>query len=440
MVAQFPRLSSVSRRRFLYAAAVWPLLRTAHAVPKSGRVVIAGAGWGGLRAAAALRQYAPGLEVTLVDRSAHFTSFSGSNRWLVGHADAPPPLQRNYAELAAARGYRFLQGEIRALERAAQLLHTSAGALPYDWLVVAPGIEEDWRAWGVDDAASVARLETEASGAMRSAADLPRLRARLQDFKGGDLVLAIPPAPYRCPPAPYERASQIAHYLKQHKPNSKVIILDPKPSFTKQALFEQAWTELYGYKTDNALLEWWSGDAKAAGVVEVDVASKTAITQFGDRVQGAVLNVIPPQKAGKLAFDAGLVDATGWCPVNKLTFESTLHPKVHVIGDACMADSLPKSGFAANSEAKVCASAIHALLNGLDVESPSFSNGCYSLVGKDYAISVVGVYRLSDDGKLVESIAGSGGVSSATATAQDRLFDASYAYSWYNNFTPDVFR
>lgn len=400
------------------------------------RIVVIGGGTGGATVAKYLRRLDNTLDVTLIEKNAIYTTCYMSNEVLSGDRTLES-LQFNYDGLKA-HGVKIVTDEVTGIDYDAGLVLTKGGiSYPYDRCVVSPGI--DFR---YDQIAGYSEADIETvPHAWKAGQQTLLLRDQLKAMpNGGTVVIAAPPNPYRCPPAPYERASQIAHYLKQHKPNSKVIILDPKPSFTKQALFEQAWTELYGYKTDNALLEWWSGDAKAAGVVEVDVASKTAITQFGDRVQGAVLNVIPPQKAGKLAFDAGLVDATGWCPVNKLTFESTLHPKVHVIGDACMADSLPKSGFAANSEAKVCASAIHALLNGLDVESPSFSNGCYSLVGKDYAISVVGVYRLSDDGKLVESIAGSGGVSSTTATAQDRLFDASYAYSWYNNFTQDVFR
>lgn len=400
------------------------------------RIVVIGGGTGGATVAKYLRRLDNTLDVTLIEKNAIYTTCYMSNEVLSGDRTLES-LQFNYDGLKA-HGVKIVTDEVTGIDYDAGLVLTKGGiSYPYDRCVVSPGI--DFR---YDQIAGYSEADIETvPHAWKAGQQTLVLRDQLTAMpNGGTVVIAAPPNPYRCPPAPYERASQIAHYLKQHKPNSKVIILDPKPSFTKQALFEQAWTELYGYKTDNALLEWWSGDAKAAGVVEVDVASKTAITQFGDRVQGAVLNVIPPQKAGKLAFDAGLVDATGWCPINKLTFESTLHPKVHVIGDACMADSLPKSGFAANSEAKVCASAIHALLNGLDVESPSFSNGCYSLVGKDYAISVVGVYRLSDDGKLVESIAGSGGVSSATATAQDRLFDASYAYSWYNNFTQDVFR
>lgn len=434
-------MKALERRRFLKTLVAGAVAGTVLGFPAIGRaagqkVVVIGGGTGGATVAKYLRRLDNTLDVTLIEKNAVYTTCYMSNEVLSGDRTLES-LQFNYDGLKA-HGVKIVQDEVTGIDYDGRLVLTKSGTrYPYDRCVVSPGIDFKYEAIAGYSEAATATVPH----AWKAGPQTLILRDQLQAMDdGGTVVIAAPPNPYRCPPAPYERASQIAYYLKQHKPNSKVIILDPKTSFTKQALFEQAWTELYGYKSSNAMIEWWSGDTKAAGVVEVDVVAKTAITQFGDRVQGAVLNVIPPQKAGKLAFDADLVDNTGWCPVNKLTFESTRHPNVHVIGDACMADSLPKSGFAANSEAKVCAAAIHALLNGLEVESPSFSNGCYSLVGKDYAISVVGVYRLSDDGKLVESIPGSGGVSSATATAQDRLFDASYAYSWYNNFTQDVFR
>ncbi len=399
------------------------------------RVVVVGGGTGGATVAKYLRRLDNTLEVTLIEKNALYTTCYMSNEVLSGERSLES-LQFNYDGLKA-HGVKVVIDEVTGIDYDAKLILTKGGiSYPYDRCVISPGIDFKYEA-----IAGYSEAATEiVPHAWKAGAQTLLLRDQLQAMpNGGVVVIAAPPNPYRCPPAPYERASQIAYYLKQHKPNSKLIILDPKPSFTKQALFEQAWKELYGYKTPDSVIEWRSSDP-AAGVLEVDVSSKTAITEFGDRVQGSVLNVIPPQKAGKLAFDADLVDSTGWCPVNKQSFESTRHPYVHVIGDACMADSLPKSGFAANTEAKVCAAAIHALLNGLELASPAFSNGCYSIVGKNYAISVVGVYRLSDNGKVIESIPGSGGTSSATANAQDRLFDASYAYSWYNNFTQDVFK
>jgi sulfide dehydrogenase [flavocytochrome c] flavoprotein subunit len=256
---------------------------------------------------------------------------------------------------------------------------------------------------------------------------------------GGTVIIAAPPNPYRCPPAPYERASQIAHYLKQSKPKSKVLILDPKTSFSKQPLFEEAWTSLYGYGSDNSMIEWISSEANAARVVKYE-SPNSVTTEFGDLHQGDVINIIPPQKAGKIAFDADLVDDSGWCPINRQSFESTRHPNIHIIGDACSASSLPKSGFAANTEAKVCARAIVDLLQGNTLANPAFTNACYSVVGTDYAISISATYQLSDNGKEILKVAGSGGLSPLKSDAVFHKQEQRYAYSWYNNFTADVFK
>jgi sulfide dehydrogenase [flavocytochrome c] flavoprotein subunit len=231
----------------------------------------------------------------------------------------------------------------------------------------------------------------------------------------------------------------MAHYLKQHKPQSKVLILDPKSSFSKQPLFEEAWQTLYGYGSANSMIEWISSENNASGVVEYE-GSNTVLTEFGDRYTADVLNIIPPQKAGKIAFIADLVDSSGWCPVNRQSFESTRHADIHVIGDACSASSLPKSGFAANSEAKVCARAVIDLLQGKTLANPAFTNACYSVVGTDYAISVSATYQLSDNGKEILKVAGSGGVSPLESTADFHQQEQRYAYSWYKNFTKDVFK
>lgn len=402
----------------------------------SQRVVVIGGGTGGATVAKYLRRLNTNLDVTLIEKNAIYTTCYMSNEVLSGERTLES-LQFNYDGLKA-HGVKIVQDEVIGMDYAGKLVLTKGGiSYPYDRCVISPGI--DFR-YDTIAGYSETAIET-VPHAWKAGTQTTLLRDQLAAMTdGGTVVIGAPPNPYRCPPAPYERASQIAYYLKKHKPNSKVIILDPKTSFTKQALFEQAWAELYGYGTDNALLEWWSGLSEASRVTELDLASKTVKTKDGHSVTGQVVNLIPAQKAGKLAFDVDLVDTTGWCPVNKLTFESTRHPFVHVIGDACIADSLPKSGFAANSEAKVCAAAVNALLTGQDLDSPSFSNGCYSVVSKDYAISVVGVYRLSDDGKMIESIAGSGGTSSSTSTAEQRKIDAEYAYGWYNNFTQDVFK
>src|SRR5204863_46669 len=197
------------------------------------------------------------------------------------------------------------------------------------------------------------------------------------------------------PPGPYERASLIAHYLKTKKPKSKLLVLDAKDAFSKQRLFQAAWAELYP-----GLLEWVPL-SKGGNVTSVDAATRTLVTDFG-RHQAKVANVIPPQKAGRIADAAGVADRSGWCPIDPVTFESKLQPGIHVIGDAAIAGAMPKSAFAANSQAKTCAAAVALLLTGGAPSSPKLINTCYSLVAPDYGISVAGVYQPSASGPFPE--------------------------------------
>lgn len=426
------------RRHFLKtliaSGALLSLSPSRNALAASRRIVVVGGGTGGASVAKYLRLLDSSLEVTLIERNPIYTTCYMSNEVISGERDLSS-IQFNYDGLRK-HGVTVVHDEVTQIDPENRLVQTASGnSYPYDRCVVSPGI--DFRYDTIDgyDAA----LTDTVPHAWKAGPQTTLLKNQLHAMdNGGTVVIAAPPNPYRCPPAPYERASQIALYLKNHKPKSKVIILDPKTSFAKKSLFEEAWTNLYGYGTDNALVEWVSGD-NAAGVVALDTASNTLITEFDDRFSGDVLNIIPAQKAGPIAFSADLTDETGWCPVNRQTFESTRHANIHVIGDACIANALPKSGFAANSEAKVCAAAIVALLDGQEIPNPTYANGCYSVVGENYAISIVGVYRLSDDGKTIDSIAGSGGASPLMASDDEHLLDAKYAYGWYNNFTQDVF-
>lgn len=403
------------------------------------RIVVIGGGTGGATVAKYLRLLDSSLDVTLIEKNPTYTTCYMSNEVLSGERSLAS-LQFGYDGLRA-RGVTVVHDEVVMIDPVGQVVQTKNGnSYAYDRCVVSPGVDFRYDTVAGYDATIA---DTSVPHAWKAGAQTTLLRDQIHSMEnGGTVIVAAPPNPYRCPPAPYERASQIAYYLKQHKPNSKVIILDPKVSFAKKDLFEDAWKQLYGYGSANAQLEWVSGD-DAAGVVELQAstadAPKTVITEFGEQFTGAVVNIIPAQQAGSIAFKADLVDSTGWCPVNRQTFESTLHANIHIIGDACQANSLPKSGFAANSEAKVCAAAIVALLNGDEVPSPTFANGCYSIVGENYAISVVGVYRLSDDGSVIQGISGSGGTSPRSASTEARRLDTKYAHGWYNNFTQDVF-
>ena len=257
------------------------------------------------------------------------------------------------------------------------------------------------------------------------------LRRQLEAMEDGGLVVISAPAnPFRCPPGPYERASLIAYYLKTRKPHSKLIVLDSKDVFSKQRLFQNAWKELYP-----GLLEWVSL-SDGGKVTRVDPATNTFETDF-DSHKADVANIIPPQKAGRIVETAGAADRTGWCPIDPVTFESKLAPNVHVIGDAAIAGAMPKSAFAANAQAKVCAAAVAKLIGGGKPDEPKLVNTCYSLVAPDYGISVAGVYRPAD-GQLRE-VEGSGGVSPANAPSSFRAQEATFADGWFNTITAEVF-
>ena len=267
--------------------------------------------------------------------------------------------------------------------------------------------------------------------AWKAGSAILNLRRQLEAMPDGGTVMICPPeSPYRCPPGPYERASLIAYYLKQHKPRSKILIFDRKENFPKQPLFTAGWEWLYGH-----MIEWFPASA-GGRILSIDANSMSVETDFG-REKGNVINFIPAQRAGQFALDAGLVNETGWCPVNPKTFESTLQPGIHIIGDAAIAGAMPKSGFSASSQAKVTAAAVISLLNGNTPPDPSLSNICYSFLAPDYAISVAAVYSLSR-GDIVK-IEGSGGLSLANAEPSVRRAEALYAQGWYESITQDMF-
>jgi len=322
---------------------------------------------------------------------------------------------------------------VTAIDPAKKVVKTAGGKeFAYDRCVVAPGIDFRYETIeGYDEAATKT-----VPHAWKAGEQTVILRKQLEDMKdGGVFVLCAPPNPYRCPPGPYERASLIANYFKKHKPKSKIIILDPKPKFSKQGLFKAAWKKFYGFGSDNAMIEW-RGAQEEAGIVSVDVANKTVTTKFGDKIKADVLNVVPAQKAGKIAHVAGLTNDSGWCPVNLHTFESTIHKNIHVIGDASIAKGMPKSGYAANSEAKVCAASVAALLNGKEPPAPAYVNTCYSIAADDWGFSVAAVYKLAKDGSKIMKV--SGGLTPGDAPAEYYKREVYYAHSWYNN-TPFLF-
>jgi sulfide dehydrogenase [flavocytochrome c] flavoprotein subunit len=422
-----------TRRRFLKltAAAGLAPVALAPAVASAqgaaaGKVVVIGGGYGGATAARTLKALEPGLTVTLVEPNPVYTSCPFSNSVL---ADLREISQQQFRYDGVKRaGVVVAETSATAVDVDARAVTLADGSkLSYDRLVMSPGIDFNWGALpGYDEAASQKMPHAWKAGAQTSL-----LRNQLQSMNDGGLVVMSAPAnPYRCPPGPYERASLIAYWLSIWKPKSKLLLLDAKDAFSKQRLFENGWAQLYP-----GMIEWVPL-SKGGKVTSVDPATLTLVTEFGSH-KAAVANVIPPQRAGAIAAQAGVADRTGWCPVEPVAFESTLKPGIHVLGDAAIMGGMPKSAFAANAQAKVCAAAIVELLAGRKPVDPILINTCYSLLAADYGISVAGVYR-PDKGQLTD-VPGAGGVSALDAVGGLRGQEALYASSWFRTITTETF-
>lgn len=416
-----------TRRTFLKLAGAAGLSAPAVASAQgTGRVVVVGGGFGGAAAARTLKKLEPKLTVTLVEPNPVYTACPFSNSVLANLREIDQ--QRFRYDGVKAAGVTVAETSATAIDAVARTVTVADGTkLPYDRLVLSPGIDFDWGAIpGYDEAAA-----EKMPHAWKAGAQTVLLRQQLQDMKDGGLVVMSAPAnPFRCPPGPYERASLIAYWLSIWKPKSKLLLLDAKDAFSKQRLFQNGWDQLYP-----GLIEWVPL-SKGGKVTSVDPATLTLVTEFG-RHKADVANVIPPQKAGAIAARAGVADRTGWCPVEPLAFESTLQPGIHVLGDAGIMGAMPKSAFAANAQGKVCAAAIVELLAGRPPVQPLLINTCYSLLAADYGISIAGVYR-PDKGLLAE-VPGAGGVSALSAVGGLRGQEALYAASWFRTITAETF-
>ncbi len=427
-------MAQFTRRNFVKAAGACAALGTLGTISpnafgkgKKGRVVVIGGGYGGAIAAKYIKIADPDIDVLLIEKNTDYVSCPLSNEVLSGERSIGS-ITFDYVKLSRNRGVTIMQDEVVEIDAANHFVKGSSGSkYSYDKLVVSPGVDFYYdRIEGYS-----AEVAKKIPHAWKAGPQTTTLRKQLEAMKdGGVCYIAAPPNPFRCPPGPYERAAQIAMYFKHHKPKSKVIILDAKDKFSKQGLFMQGYKKFYG-----DMIEWVPG--AEGGIIEgIDPDSNTLIGEV-DEYKGDVVNLIPPQKAGKIAHVAGLADDSGWCPVNQRTFESTLHKDVFVIGDASIAGKMPKSGYAANSQGKVCAAAIVATLNGKEPGEPSYVNTCYSIIAPEWGISVAAVYQLVD-GKIV-GVKGAGGLSPMDAKPEVRAIEAQFARSWFKNITSDMF-
>src|SRR5947208_2285900 len=348
----------------------------------AAHIVVIGGGFGGASCARSLRQLDAKLQVSLIEPNQTFTACPFSNEVIAGMRELPAQ-QFTYEGIATEGVTVIVQAAAKVDPQARTVGLADGDSIPYDRLVLSPGIDLRFDALpGYDEAAALKMPH-----AWKAGEQTILLRKQIEAMEdGGTVVLAVPAAPLRCPPAPYERASLIAHYLKSKKPRSKILILDAKDGFSQQKLFEAAWKELYPGMIERIAL------SQGGRVTSVDAATNTIVTDFGNYT-AQVASVIPPQKAGRIAEIAGAADNTGWCPIDPVNFVSKLVPNVHVIGDACIAGQIPKAASAANAQGKACAAAIVNILAGKSPEMPRLNGACYNTVAPGYAFSLSGNYQ-----------------------------------------------
>ena len=426
------KISNINRRDFIKVAGAGAILSSTSLISACasfsnkkaslGRVVIIGGGYAGTTAAKYIRLWSDGtIETVVIEKSAQFVSCPLSNLVLGGSKNINE-LTFGYDLVKKNHGVKWVNDEVTAIDLTAKKITMKRGEITYDRLIIAPGID-----FMYDNLPGLESAEAQkiVPHAWKAGWQTVNLRKQLEAMPNGSVfVMNVPKAPYRCPPGPYERACQVASYFKTSKPKSQVIVLDANAEIiSKKGLFTKVFNEMYA-----GIIDYRPNIA----VTDVDVANKTVITDF-DKIKADVLNIIPPQRAGKPAQMAGLnnIDKR-WCAVDFLTYESKLAPNVHVIGDSVSA-ALPKSAHMATSQARVCASAIVELMQGrMPDPAPVFANTCYSYVNENQAIHVANVYRYDEAKKIM--VAADGGGVSASPSEQE----GDYAKAWAANIWSDV--
>jgi len=391
----------------------------------AGRVVVIGAGYGGATAAKYVKMWAPDIDVTVVERGAEFISCPISNLVLGGSIQMKD-VTHGYDGLKK-RGITLVRDAATAVDAVKREVRLAGGnVLSYDRLIVSPGVELLYNT--IPGLNNDAGAQNRVLHAWKAGPQTVALRKQLEAMRdGGVYVLHIPLAPYRCPPGPYERTCQVADYLKKSKPKSKIIVLDSNPDIvSKKGLFLAAWNGMY-----KGMIEYRPNSE----LVDVDVRTLTAKLQF-DNVKADVLNVVPPQKAGAIAEQAGLITANNrWCGIDWVTYESVAVKGVHVLGDATLsAPAMPKSASMANQHARICAAAVIALIKGQPVyPAPMLMNACYSFVSDKEVIHVTSVHAYDAAQKTMIAVKGAGGVSDKASE-----LEGTYAWGWARNIWADM--
>ncbi len=397
-------------------------------------VVVLGGGVGGSTFAKYLRFADANVKITIIEQFPEYITCLRSNDVIVG-MHTLDELTFNLDTIQNKYHVNVMIDKVIGADFDQKTVRTAKGdTVHYDQLVVSPGIDfkfEDYEGHSKELA------ESKIFHGYKAGPQTLALRRQLLSVpQGGTAIIATPQNPFRCPPGPYERASFFAEHFKKHNPTGKVIVLDPKDRFTKDGPFKKAWERLYGYQTDNALIEWVSG-SDGGKVVRVDGNNNLVETEFAGTFQADMINLIPNQRAGKLAQKLGLTNSSGWCPIKRESFESERHPDVYVLGDATIADAMPKSGYSANSQAKVCAQAVADKLNDRQLGKAIYSNVCYSLAGENYGVSIAAIYEVRDG--LIQPKGKSAGVSPITDKVAQPILEAVYQKNWQREFVKDVF-
>ncbi len=418
---------TLNRRVFLGAAGVVAAGLSAPMVLAQGkpRVVVVGGGAGGATAARYIAKDSKGeIDVTLIEPSRSYYTCFFSNLYLGGFQELSD-IAHSYGTLAANYGINVVHDWATGVDREAKTVSLAGGgSVPYDKLILSPGIDfVDGAVEGWDLSA-----QNKMPHAYKAGSQTELLKAQIMAMpEGGTFAMVAPPNPYRCPPGPYERVSMVAHVLKANNPTAKIIVADPKPKFSKMALFQEGWGNNYEGMVD------WIGEDFGGGNVSVNPEAMT-VTIDGEETKVDVCNVIPAMKAGRIAEMAGVTDGN-WAPVNAADMSSKADPDIYVLGDASQQGDMPKSGFSANSQAKVCANAVRGALTGSKVFPAKFSNTCWSLIDTDDGVKVGATYEATP-----EKIAKVDGFISQTGEDAD-LRKATYEESlgWYAGITSDMF-
>ena len=389
------------------------------------KVVVIGGGAGGATAARYIAKDSKGeIDVTLVEPSKNYYTCFFSNLYLGGFRDYAS-IGHDYVDLAKVHGINVVHDWAVGIDREGKRVTLASGeSIPYDRLVLSPGIDMKYD--------SVEGYSIEAQDKMphawKSGTQVALLKAQVEAMEeGGTFVMVPPPNPYRCPPGPYERVSMIAHLLREKNPTAKVIVLDPKEKFSKQALFAEGWERNYP-----GMVEWIPASI-SGGIQNVNPDTMEIETEL-DTFKASAASVVPAQKAGQICHVAGLTDGD-WCPIVPATMQSAKDENIHILGDASVASAMPKSGFSANSQAKVAANAIRAALTGSRAFPARFANACWSLIDTQNGVKVGANYKAGEEKiEVVDKF-----ISQPDESPEVRAATAQEADAWYEAITADMF-